>query len=133
MAPTPTSINSFEYHITLNFSWQIIKSLALEIFGNFNSARTAVQGKYPSWTSYSFAIRKKFFHDKASLAFTTNNPFNEYVIMKTNLAGENFTLTSTRKIAFQSFGLNLTYKFGKMKFESVREDENNNPMNGPGF
>jgi outer membrane receptor protein involved in Fe transport len=129
----PTTINSFEYHITLNFSWQIMKSLALEIFGNFNSARTAVQGKYPAWTSYSFAIRKKFFHDKVSIAFTTNNPFNEYVIMKTNLAGDNFTLTSTRKIAFQSFGINLTYKFGKMKFESVREDENNNPMNGPGF
>lgn len=131
--PIPASINSFEYHITMNISWQIQKTLALELFGNFNSARTAVQGKYPAWTSYSLAIREKLFHDKASIALTANNPFNEYVILKTNLAGENFMLTSTRKIAFQSFGLNLTYKFGKMKFESVREEENNNPMNGPGF
>ena len=131
--PQATSINSFEYRLTLNVSWQIIKSLALEVFGNFNSARTAVQGKVPSWSSYSFAIRKKFFSDNASIAFTTNNPFNEYVIQKTSLTGQNFTLYSTRKIAFRSFGLNLTYKFGKMKFKSEREEDNNNMMNGPGF
>ncbi len=130
---TPASINSFEYRVTLNASWQILKSLALEVFGNFNSARTAVQGKLPSWSSYSFAIRQKLFHDKASIAFTTSNPFNEYVIMKTNLAGENFTMTSTRKVAFRSFGINLTYKFGKIKFQNASEDENNNIMNGPGF
>jgi outer membrane receptor protein involved in Fe transport len=131
--PLPASINSFEYRITLNISCQILKTLALEVFGNFNSARTAVQGKLPSWSSYSLAIRQKLFHDKASVAITANNAFNEYVIMKTNLTGQNFTLTSTRKIAFQSFGINLTYKFGKMKFQNVREDENNNPMNNPGF
>jgi len=131
--PTPASINSFEYRITLNASWQILKSLALEVFGNFNSARTAVQGKLPSWSSYSFAIRQKLFHDKASIALTTSNPFNEYVIMKTNLAGEGFTLTSTRKVAFRSFGINLTYKFGKMKFQNASEDENNNLLNGQGF
>ena len=131
--PTPASINSFEYRITLNLSYEIMKTLALEVFGNFNSARTAVQGKMPSWKSYSFAIRQKLFHDKASIAFTTNNPFNEYVIMKTDLAGEDFTLTSTRKIAFRSFGINFTYKFGKLKFQNEREEENNNLMNPPGF
>jgi len=127
--PTPSSINSFEYRITLNISWQIIKTLAIEAFGNFNSARTAVQGKLPSWSSYSLAIRQKLFHDKASIAFTANNAFNEYVIQKTNLTGTNFSLVSTRKVAFQSFGLNLTYKFGKMKFQNAKEDENNNLMN----
>jgi hypothetical protein len=110
-----------------------MKTLALEAFGYFNSARTAVQGKLPSWSSYSFAIRQKLFHDKASIALTASNPFNEYVIMKTNLTGEDFTLKNTRKVAFRSFGINLTYKFGKMKFQNEREEENNNLMNGPGF
>jgi hypothetical protein len=53
--------------------------------------------------------------------------------MKTDLAGEDFTLTSTRKIAFRSFGINFTYKFGKLKFQNEREEENNNLMNPPGF
>ena len=121
----PTSINSFEYRITLNASWQILKSLALEVFGNFNSARTSAQGKMPSWSSYSFAIRKKIFHDKGSIAFTTSNPFNEFVYQKTDLTGQNFTVNSTRKLAFRSFGINFTYKFGKMKFRNEREQDNN--------
>ena len=129
----PTSINSFEYRITLNASWQILKSLAFEIFGNFNSARTSAQGKMPSWSSYNLAIRKKIFHDKGSIAFTTSNPFDEYVYQETNLTGTNFAVNSTRKIAFRSFGINFTYKFGKMKFRNEREDDNNNLMNGPGF
>jgi len=131
--PQPASINSFEYRITLNMSVQILKTLAFEAFGFFNSAGTSVQGKLPSWSSYSLAIRQKLFHDKASIAFTASNPFNQYVILTTNLAGQNFTLTGNRKVAFQSFGLNLTYKFGHMKFQGMKEDENNNLMNGPGF
>jgi hypothetical protein len=55
------------------------------------------------------------------------------VIQKTDLAGDGFSLTSTRKIAFRSFGINFTYKFGKMKFLNEREDQNNNQMNDPGF
>jgi ferric enterobactin receptor len=129
----PTSIHSFEYRITLNVSIQILKSLALEIFGNFNSPRTSAQGKMPSWTTYNLAIRKKIFHEKGSIAFTTSNPFNEYVNQETNLAGENFVFNSTRKIAFRSFGINFTYKFGGMKFRNEREEENNNLMNPPGF
>jgi outer membrane receptor protein involved in Fe transport len=128
----PTSINSFEYRVTLNASWQIIKSLALEVFGNFNSARTTAQGKNPSWSSYSIAIRQKLFKDKGSIAVTASNPFNEFVYQKSDLTGENFTLTSNRKIAFQSFGINFTYKFGKMKFRNEREQDNN-MMEGPGF
>lgn len=128
----PTSINSFEYRITLNASWQIIKTLALEVFGNFNSARTTAQGKNPSWSSYSFAIRQKLFKDKGSIAFTTSNPFSEFVYQKSDLTGQNFTTTSTRRIAFRSFGINFTYKFGKMKFRNEREQDNN-MMEGPGF
>jgi hypothetical protein len=87
----------------------------------------------PSWTTYNLAIRKKIFHERGSIAFTTSNPFNEYVNQETNLAGENFVFNSTRKIAFRSFGINFTYKFGRMKFRNEREEENNNLMNPPGF
>jgi hypothetical protein len=117
----------------LNLSLQIGKGLAIEIFGNFNSPRTSAQGKTPSWSSYNLAMRKKLFQDKASIAFTASNPFDQYINQETSLQGDNFVLHSTRKIAFRSFGFNFTYKFGKMKFRNEREDDNNNLMNGPGF
>jgi outer membrane receptor for ferrienterochelin and colicin len=131
--PNPTSIHGLEYRITLNASWQILKSLALEVFGNFNSARTSAQGKVPSWSFYNIAIRKKIFNDKASIAVTASNLFSEYLTQKTDLRGDNFTISSTRKIAIRSFGINFTYKFGKLNFRNEHEEDNNNLMNGLGF
>ena len=131
--PNPTSIRGLEYRITLNASWQILKSLALEVFGNFNSSRISAQGKVPSWSFYNIAIRKKIFHDKGSIAITSSNLFNEYLIQKTDLTGDNFTMNSTRKLAFRSFGISFTYKFGKLTFRNEHEEDNNNLMNSPGF
>ncbi|HEY1870247.1 MAG TPA: outer membrane beta-barrel family protein, partial [Chitinophagaceae bacterium] len=43
----PTSYN---YRININGTYQFSKSLAAEFFGNFNSPRNELQGKYPSFT-----------------------------------------------------------------------------------
>lgn len=118
-----TSMNSFEYRINMNVSYQLPWDLALEFFGNFNSPRTTVQGKVPSFTSYSLAVRKQFFEKKFSLALTATNPFNEYINQKTSLTGDNFTMNSLRQLPFRSFGINLTYKFGKLQFKPEKEEE----------
>ncbi len=109
--------SSVNYRININASYQFTPLLAAEFFGNFNSARNEVQGKYPSFTTYSMAIRKIFANKKASIALTTNNPFNEYVNQRVELYGPGFTQSSLRKIPFRSFGLNFTWKFGKLAFK----------------
>jgi ferric enterobactin receptor len=121
--------NSFNYRINLNVSYQFGKTLAGEFFGNFNSARNEAQGKYPSFTSYSFAIRQQFLNKKASLALTVINPFNKYVNQRTQLFGPNFTVNSVRKIPFRSIGINFTWKFGRLEFKKER-DENKDPNPG---
>ncbi|GAC1382248.1 MAG: outer membrane beta-barrel family protein [Ginsengibacter sp.] len=121
---------SFNYRFNINTSYQFTPTLAGEFFGNFNSARHEAQGIYPSFTSYNFALRKQFWNKKGSLAFTTTNPFNEYVVQKTKLFGPNFTLNSTRKIPFRTFGLNFTYRFGKLEFKKQKEERDNN-LNAP--
>jgi hypothetical protein len=73
------------------------------------------------------------FRKKASIAITSTNPFNTYINQKTDLAGDNFTLTSLRQIPFRSFGLNFTFKFGKLQFKPEKEEEHNEIMNPPGF
>jgi outer membrane receptor protein involved in Fe transport len=118
-----SSINSFEYRINFNVSYQLPWDLAIEFFGNFNSPRTTVQGKVPSFTSYSLALRKQFFEKKFSIALTATNPFNEYINQRTELSGYNFTLSSLRQLPFRSFGINLTYKFGKLQFKPEKEEE----------
>jgi ferric enterobactin receptor len=116
-------INSFNYRINLNASYQFSPTIIGEFFGNFRSARNEIQGRYPSFTSYNLAARKQFWNKKASIAITATNPFNLYVNQATAVAGTGFTLNSLRRIPFQSFGINFTWKFGKLEFKKDKEEQ----------
>lgn len=122
-------IHGINYRINLNASYQITETLIMEIFGNFNSPRINTQGKMPSFTSYNFAIRKQFFNKKASIAFTTTNPFNQYISQKTELTGTNFVSYFIRDLPYRSFGVNFTYKFGKLEFKKENDVEDINLSN----
>lgn len=121
---------SLNYRFNLNAAYQFSKSLAGEFFGNFNSARHEAQGSYPSFTTYSIALRKQIWKKKGSLAFTATNPFDEYVNQRTLVFGPGFSVTSLRKIPYRSFGLNFTWKFGKLEFKKIKE-ENSINLNPP--
>jgi hypothetical protein len=115
----------------MNASYEITKTFLVELFGNFNSPRINAQGTMPSFTTYNIALRKQFFHTKASLAITATNAFNKYVEQKTRLQGENFDLTNIRELPYRSFGINFTYKFGKLEFKKEKETEDPNLTNPP--
>ena len=118
--------NSFNYHINLNADYQFSKTLVAEFFGNFRSARHEAQGSYPSFTTYSLAIRKQFWNKKGSLALTASNPFHKDLVMKTKVFGPDFTINQTRTIPFRSIGINFTWKFGKLVFKKDKEQINDN-------
>jgi ferric enterobactin receptor len=116
--------NSVNYRFNLNGTYQFKHDLTAEFFGSFNSARHEAQGKYPSFTNYSMALRKQFWAKKGSLALSLINPFGEYVKQTTELFGPNFTSYSTRHIPFRAVSLNFTWKFGKLEFKKEKEDRN---------
>ena len=122
--------HSFNYRFNMNASYQFSKELSAEFFGNFNSARHEVQGKYPSFTSYSMAIRKQIWNKKGSLALTATNIFNKYVNQRTEVFGPQFSVNSLRQVPFRSIGINFTWKFGKLEFKKEKE-ENNSNLNPP--
>ncbi len=126
-----SNVQGFNYRINMNASYEISKTLVIEFFGNFNSPRINAQGTMPSFTTYNFAFRKQLFNKKASVAVTAANPFNKYVNQETKLTGENFTLDNMRQLPFRSFGINFTYKFGKLEFKKEKEAEDNNLTNPP--
>lgn len=122
---TNTSITSFNYRMNMNATYQLNPSFVLEFFGDFRSPRNEIQGKYPSFTSYNFAFRKQIWNKKGSIAFTTTNPFANYVKQELAVTGQNFTMNSIRQIPYRSFGINFTYKFGKLEFRKDKEKEEN--------
>ncbi|HSC39859.1 MAG TPA: outer membrane beta-barrel family protein, partial [Chitinophagaceae bacterium] len=117
------STTSFNYRANMNLSYQFNNDFIGEAFGDFNSPRNEVQGKYPSFTSYNFAFRKQLWHKKGSIGFTTTNPFNKYVNQPTEVTGPGFVLNSTRKIPYRSFGVSFTLKFGKLEFKKKEKDD----------
>jgi ferric enterobactin receptor len=120
--------NSFNYRFNLNATYQFAPTLVAEMFGNFNSVRHEAQGTYPSFTSYTFAVRKQFWNKNGSLALTANNFAGKYVDQKTKLFGPGYDAVSLRQIPFRSIGLNFTWKFGKLEFKKDKADD----MNGQG-
>jgi len=131
LAPN-SNISGFNYRANLNASFQLASTLSMELFGNYNSQRITVQGKLPAFLTYNFAIRKQLFNKKASIALTATNPFNKYVKQATELAGTDFTLYTVRELPYRSFGINFTYKFGKLEFKKQKEVEDVNLTNPPG-
>ncbi|HEY0434280.1 MAG TPA: outer membrane beta-barrel family protein, partial [Chitinophagaceae bacterium] len=124
-------VSSFNFRSNINATWQIRSTLAAEFFGNFNSARNEVQGRYPSFTTYTFAIRKQFWKKNGSLGFTATNFFDKYIRQRTELHGTDFDFVSVRHLPFRSFGINFTWKFGKLEFKKDKDEPNQNPAPGP--
>ena len=125
------NVQGYNYRINGNATYSVNSTLVIELSGNFNSPRINVQGKMPSFTTYNFALRKQFFKKKASLAFTATNFFSRNVEQKTIQTGSNFTSINIREIPYRSFGINFSYKFGKLEFKKEREkeSEDNNQLN----
>ena len=114
--------HSWNYRVNMNLSYNFSTTLAGEFFANFNSPRNELQGKYPSFSSYTFAFRKQIWKKKGSLALTATNIFSEYLDQTTTLYGQGFTINSTRKIPFRSIGINFTWKFGKLEFKKPKPE-----------
>lgn len=51
---------------------------------------------------------------------------------RTNLTGDNFKLVNVRQLPYRSFGVNFTYKFGRLKFKKEKVVEDINLTEPPG-
>ena len=118
---------SWNYRANLNMSYNFTSTLAGEFFGNFTSPRNELQGKYPSFSSYTVAFRKQIWKKKGSIALTATNIFSEYINQTTQLYGQGFTTNSTRQVPYRSIGINFTWKFGKLEFKKQKPENTDNP------
>jgi len=119
--PGFADVSSFAYRINLNTSYEFGNDLAAEAFVNYRSSQRGIQGTNPAFLFYNFAVRKQFMNKKASIGLTAANPFNQYINLSSTTFGPNFNQSSLRQIPLRSFGISLTYKFGRLDFKKERE------------
>jgi ferric enterobactin receptor len=128
--PGISKVTGLAYRINLNASYEFPHNLMAEAFANYNSSQKNLQGTRPYFFFYNFAVRKQFMNKKASLGLTAANPFSHYVTQKGSTFGTNFNQVNIRQVPLQSFGITLSYKFGKLEF-SKKEKEGGNDNNIP--
>ena len=120
--------NGYEYRINANASLKLGKEMTAEVFGNYNSRVHNVQGLQPAFLFYNLALRRQILKKQGSIAFLTTNPFNLYINQRTNLIGPDFIMNNLRQLPLQSFGINFTYKFGKLEFKKIKEPDLNSQV-----
>jgi len=120
---TPAIINGLGLRANMNLTYLFSKSIATEIFGNYNSGMNW-QGKRPAAFSYTMALRKQFKNNKGSIGFIAVNPFNKYINQKTIQQTKGFITNTFQQLPYRSFGISFAYKFGKLKFTKPKETDN---------
>jgi len=124
VSPGLASVSAFAYRANLNATYQFDGDLLVEAFGNYNSQQRNFRSTRPAMFNYSLAIRKQFWNKNASIGLTAANPFNRYLTQRQTSFGPNFDQTNLRFVPVQSFGLSLSYKFGKLQFKKDQKEDN---------
>jgi ferric enterobactin receptor len=121
--PGDPTVSGFAYRLNLNASYEFAPSFAAEVFGNYRSSQRTIQGTSPAFAFYNFAVRKQLWKKTASIGLTAANPFSNYIAQTATTNTGNSYQTSTREVPFRSFGISLTYKFGKLEFKKPAKED----------
>lgn len=119
----PQKIHGFEYRWNVNTNYQFAHGLTVEAFGNYRSG-IYWQGRQADFLTYTFALRQQLLGGKASLGLVAVNAFGNYLIQHSTVEGVGFLTDNRLEIPYRSFGVNLLYKFGRVKISKPKEDEN---------
>lgn len=114
------SNDGIQYGGNLSGTLSLKKGLKIEGFGFMRSRRQTVQGKIPSFWLYSLGIKKDIWNKRGSIGIRMVEPFNRTKAFNTELDGDNFSQRSSFVLPFRSFGLNFSYKFGKLDFKAKK-------------
>lgn len=122
------SVSTFLCRTNLNLTCKFSPDMMGEIVGNYRSSQKIIQGERPASFFYNVAFRKQFLNKNASVGITMANPFNRYLNQESASYGESFNQVTIKKIPVQSFGISLSYKFGKLDFKKEESENHDNPV-----
>lgn len=112
--------NGIQYGGNLSGTLSLKKDWKIEGFGFMRSRRQTVQGKIPSFWMYSIGVKKEIWDKRGSIGVRMVEPFNRTKSFITELDDDTFSQRSEFKLPFRSFGLNFSYKFGKLDFKAKK-------------
>ncbi|MEY8760331.1 outer membrane beta-barrel protein [Chryseobacterium tongliaoense] len=123
--------NLFTYYLNLSAGYQFENNWSINSNLEINSKMPAgLQNTTNAFTGLSFSISKSILNKQLSFSAFINNPFNTYRKSVTETLGDTFYQNNYIRDYYRSFGLNIGYKFGKLKDEikTTRRKIDNNDL-----
>lgn len=99
-----------------------------EIWGVINSPRRTFQGKTDAMYFYGGAVKKEIFKKKATIGLNVLNPFSRDLVINTVNTTANSVQKTNIHYPLRSFGFNLSYNFGKLKFTQPKKGVKNDDL-----
>jgi len=115
---------AIQYFANLNSTLTLKKGFKVEMFGFWNSPRATLQGVNPSFSIYSFGVKKDILDKKASIGLNAVQPFKKYLSFRSELSDPTFNQVSNYDYPLQSFGISFSYRFGKLDFSQQQGRRN---------
>lgn len=123
--------NLFTFYIYFSANYQFENQWNISSNIEMNSRMPAgLQSTTNAFTGTSFNISKSIADGHLSFSAYINNPFNRFRKAVTETKGYNFSQSSSVNDYYRSFGLTITYRFGKLKdeFRETRKKIQNNDL-----
>lgn len=109
------------YKAFISGSYNLPENFVMETFMILNSPRRTFQGKNPSFSMWVLSLNKQFLNKKAKIGVNVIDPFNDTKHFKSDIKTPSLVQVSDFSMPFRSFGINLSYSFGKMNFNPQRK------------
>jgi ferric enterobactin receptor len=88
-----------------------------EIFGFYRAPRQSLQGITPTFSLLSMGVNREIQNKRGLIGIRIVEPFALYKDFRSELSGPTFSQTSNFSVAFQSYGIYYSLRFGKMDFK----------------
>ncbi|WP_158797616.1 outer membrane beta-barrel family protein [Pedobacter sp. L105] len=92
-----------------------------EIFGVYNASKKTFQGTTGAMAFYGGAFKKDIMKKKATVGVNVLNPFYRDLHIATTNTGTGFVQSTNIYYPLRSFGVNFSYKFGKVTFSQPKK------------
>lgn len=109
------------YNAFLMGSYTFPKGLTFETFLITNAPSRTSQGRNPSFNMWNLGLKKEILQKKGSIGVTVIDPFNENKNFRSNITGAAFSQTSNFSVPFRSFGVSMSYRFGKLSMAAPKK------------
>ena len=110
------SNNGFQGNLFLNAQQTLPWDLRFSLYGGGSSPYISLQGKSSAYSYYGFSLSRSFLKEKRlTVSLNTSNLFHKYLTFKSETVTDTFRSWSKTRQVQQSYGLNISWRFGELK------------------